>query len=106
MDLVEEVYNVTKGFPADEKFGLVSQIRRAGVSVPVNISEGSARNSPRDYIRFVRISFGSLSELETLLLIGARLGMVEKTRLVPVLENIKIISVQLSGLIRSLEKYI
>ena len=105
MDLVEQIYKITVGFPAEEKFGLVNQIRRASVSVPVNISEGAARNSPRDYIRFIRISFGSLSELETLLLIGARLGMIDIETLRPVLGHIKLISAQLSGLIRSIEKY-
>ncbi len=53
--LVKDLYNLTNEFPSDEKFGLISQIRRAGVSVPTNISEGSARNSPKEFIQSLYI---------------------------------------------------
>lgn len=64
MILVEDLYLITSCFPKSELFGLSSQIRRSAVSVPANISEGAARNKPKEFIRFIRISFGSLSELE------------------------------------------
>ena len=74
MDLVELVYQATADFPKAELFGLTSQIRRSAVSVPSNIAEGSARNSPRELLHFLGISCGSLAELETQLELAARLG--------------------------------
>lgn len=65
MILVENVYLITSNFPKSEIFGLSSQIRRSAVSIPANISEGAARNKPKEFIRFIRFSYGSLSELET-----------------------------------------
>jgi len=106
MDLVDKVYTITEDFPAKEQFGLTSQIRRAGVSVPVNISEGAARHSPRDYIRFIRISFGSLSEMETLCLISKRRGFINENDLNMLLEEMRIIGSQLSKLIKSLENHV
>ena len=68
--LVKQVYQVTKSFPAEEKFGLVSQMRRAAVSVSSNIAEDQARRTTADYVRFVSIAEGSLAELETQLIIA------------------------------------
>lgn len=68
-ELCNEVYIVTKNLPIAEQFGLVQQIRRCAVSIPSNIAEGFARKSTKDYIRFLRIAYGSLAELETQLLI-------------------------------------
>jgi four helix bundle protein len=70
-------YKVTTTFPAQEKFGLVSQINRAAISVPSNIAEGSSRNSDKDYNRFIEISLGSCFEAETQLLITKELGLGE-----------------------------
>ena len=67
--MVTEIYKLTKQFPKEEVYGITSQIRRAAVSIPSNIAEGAARNSPKEYKRFLHISLGSVSELETLLLI-------------------------------------
>lgn len=73
MDLVVTIYQVSSNFPSEEKYGLTSQMRRSAVSIPSNISEGAARNSTKEYIRFLYIALGSLSELETQLMIANRL---------------------------------
>jgi four helix bundle protein len=74
MSLVEAVYRDTENFPRDETFGLRAQVRRAAVSVPSNIAEGSGRNSPGELRQFVGIASGSLAELETQLELSVRLG--------------------------------
>src|SRR5262249_47927994 len=77
MALVESVYRDTALFPKEEIFGLVTQIRRCAISVPSNIAEGAARNSSREYVQFLGISCGSLSELETQLELAIRLGFMK-----------------------------
>ena len=74
MNLVVCIYNETKKFPSDERFGLSQQMRRAAVSIPSNIAEGSARKSTNELRQFLYISLGSLAELETQVLIGLKLG--------------------------------
>jgi four helix bundle protein len=106
MGLVKEVYKVTLGFPKHEIYGLTNQIRRAAVSVPANISEGSARMRPKEFHSFLRISFGSLSELETLLIIAMDLDYLKDEKYLVLHNQIKIISSQLSGLIHAIEKRI
>ena len=91
MDLVEMVYNLTKTFPKEEQYGLTSQMRRSAVSIPSNIAEGAARKGNKEYVQFLYIALGSLSELETQILIVDRLNycedkndtlkFVEKTRM-------------------------
>jgi four helix bundle protein len=66
-------FKITKTFPSEEKYGLVQQINRAGISIPSNIAEGSSRSSEKDYKRFIEISLGSCFELETQLLISQAL---------------------------------
>jgi four helix bundle protein len=78
MELTEAVYRITAGFPADEKFGLVTQMRRAVVSVPSNLAEGAARSSDKEFMQFISIARGSLSELDTQLDIAVQLGLLEK----------------------------
>jgi four helix bundle protein len=72
MELVQLVYEITQKFPGDEKFGLVSQLRRASVSVLSNIAEGCSRSSNKEYKRFVEIALVSILELETQLIIAAK----------------------------------
>ena len=73
MDLVENVYRITGAFPKEEMYGLAAQIRRSAISIPSNIAEGAARKGNAEFIQFLNISLGSLSELETQILIAKRL---------------------------------
>ena len=74
MDLVEDVYKLMKQLTENEKYGLISQIKRSSISIPSNIAEGAGRASTKEFIRFLDIATGSLSELETQLLLLERLG--------------------------------
>ncbi len=77
MDLVMIIYEITKDFPNNESFGLISQLRRSAVSIPSNIAEGCARGSDKQIYHFVNIALGSLAELETQLEISKRLGYIK-----------------------------
>lgn len=77
-DLVLLVYKYTKSFPEDERFNLISQIRRSAVSIPSNIAEGYGRKSRKEFAQFLRISFGSSAELETQIEIAYRLDLLSK----------------------------
>jgi four helix bundle protein len=101
MDLVEQIYSITKTFPDDERYGLISQMRRCAVSVPSNIAEGAARGSTQEFIRFLYISQGSLSELETQILIANRLNYLSDISVN--INSIQQISSQLGGLIKHLK---
>jgi four helix bundle protein len=91
-----EIYSVTSTFPNDEKFGITNQLRRASVSIPSNIAEGSSRNSNKDFSRFLEIAIGSAYEIETQLLIASDLGFIKSEKLVLIInqldEIIKMIS--------------
>ena len=99
MDLVVEVYSATNKFPQSELYGLTNQIRRSAVSIPSNIAEGAARNYDKEFIQFLYISMGSLSELETQLLIASRLNYLEPA-FVNKLEEIR---KMLAGLIKNVK---
>jgi four helix bundle protein len=77
IDLSMEIYRLTAHFPKEEKYGLISQIRRSAVSVPSNIAEGAGRNSDNEFIHFLGISNGSSYELQTQLIISKNLGLIE-----------------------------
>ncbi len=89
MLLAKEVYFLTKGFPKEEIYGITSQIRRASVSVPSNIAEGAARSSDKEFIQFLYISLGSLSELETQLLLSRDLEFMRNPDILPKIESTK-----------------
>lgn len=76
VQLAELIYQVTRAFPREETFGLVSQLRRASISVPSNIAEGWGRNSRKDYLRFLHIARGSLFEIATQVEIAHRVGLL------------------------------
>jgi len=78
MDLVTEIYRVTRGFPKDELYGLTSQLRRAAISVPSNLAEGHGRNSRKEFHHFLGQARGSLTELETQLEIARNLGYLKE----------------------------
>ena len=99
MDLAVSVYELTRSFPEDERFGLTSQLRRAAVSIPSNIAEDSARGSGKEFTHCLRIADGSAAEVETQLLVAARLGFCKKDALS---DRIVEIRKMLAGLIRSL----
>ena len=89
MNLVETIYSKTQAFPQVEMYGLTSQIRRSSVSVPSNIAEGAARQTSREFIQFLYIALGSLSETETLLMIAERLGYIKDENIMNDLEIIR-----------------
>jgi len=78
--LCTEIYAVTKFFPKDELYGLVSQIRRSAVSIPSNIAEGYRRGHKSEFIKFLRIAYGSAAELETQMIISINIGYLNKSQ--------------------------
>lgn len=97
-ELVLELYRLSASFPADERFGLVSQMRRAAVSVPSNIAEGTKRQSNPDFARFINIAEGSLAEVEYLLMLSRDLGYVASETATPLLTQVDEIARMLHSL--------
>ena len=88
IDLATEVYEITAGFPDEEKYGLISQIRRCAVSISSNIAEGAGRTSKREFAHFLSISNGSAYELQTQLIISNKLNFVELKKVNKILETL------------------
>jgi len=103
MALVAAIYDATEGFPGHEQFGLVSQLRRAAVSVPSNIAEGKAHYSNRDFVRFLRQARGSLAEIETQVLIAQDRQYLPAATAAKLTQQLDELGRILSGLINSLK---
>lgn len=101
IEMVTLVYEVTKQFPSEERFGLTSQIRRAAVSIPANIAEGAARQTDKEFNQFLSIAQGSSSELETELLIAKNLGYIQSDDYERVVHEINTIARMIVGLSRT-----
>jgi len=104
MQFAKEVYQTTSSFPSEEKFGLVSQMRRSAVSIPSNIAEGAARQGKKEFKNFLSIAQGSLSELDTQLDLSVRLGFLEEKRYENLSNEMIMVDKMLTSLIRSLSK--
>jgi four helix bundle protein len=103
--LTAEIYRLTRDFPADERFGLVSQMRRAAVSIVSNLAEGYRRAHKAEWRQFVRQAFGSAAELESQLIIASDVGMISQPALCRSCESLNEEVLRLlNGLIKSLEK--
>jgi four helix bundle protein len=104
MDLVFDVYRQTDSFPNREKYGLIDQIRRATISIPSNIAEGAARNTKKEFINYLHIAQGSLSELDTQVELAARLNYLDDKSRNALDEKMRRIDKLITGLIRHLSK--
>ena len=101
MDLVETVYKASESMPSDERFGLVRQMRRAGVSIPTNIAEGEGRRYSGAFLNHLSIAHGSLRELETHLMLALRLRQLSTNQVEPLLGQAAEVGRLINGLIRS-----
>jgi four helix bundle protein len=104
MELVKIVYEITRIFPRDEKFGLVSQMRRAAVSVPSNIAEGQSRHTTGEFVQFISHAEGSVAELNTQLLLSINLGFCTRENTKDATELARELRLMLNGLHRKLQE--
>jgi four helix bundle protein len=102
MDIVVDIYRVTRAFPAEERFGLAAQLRRAAVAIPSNIAEGHSRLGPGEFRRFVSIARGSVAEVETQLAVAVVLGYVNAEGIASLPSQLDRLSKMLFGLYRRL----
>ena len=105
MQLCSEIYKICEDLPSEEKYGLTSQMKRAAISVPSNLSEGAARNSDKEFLQFLSIAQGSLSELDTQLELCCNyLNLIDHDKASHIFKNLEKISKMISGLKKSLKK--
>ena len=102
MNLVEKIYQLSKIFPKNEQYGITSQLRRAAISIPLNIAEGQGRSSKKEFQQFLMIARGSIYETNTILLLCHRLNYLTKENYQKLRQQINQITRMLSGLINSL----
>lgn len=102
MDLTVRTYEITRRFPSEEKYGLVSQMRRAAASVPANIAEGQTRRSNKEFLQMIGIARGSLAELETFVTLSDRLELIQGETGDSLLEECAEIHRMVNGLMRAL----
>jgi four helix bundle protein len=101
--LVLEIYKITKLFPSDERFGIVSQIRRAAISIPSNIAEGYGRKYLKQYIQFLYVAYASGAELETQIMLSKDLNFLSESIFDIIIGEYYEVERMLMGLIRALE---
>lgn len=104
MSIAEAVYRVSQSFPPSELYGLTTQMRRASVSIAANIAEGHGRETSRAYIQFLRVSQGSLKELETHIFLAQRVGLVDAQQTEPILDRCDKLGRMLRALIRAVQE--
>jgi four helix bundle protein len=104
MVVAEYVYRLTASFPKEEIYGMTSQIRRAAASIAANIAEGYGRENSGSFIQFLRMSQGSLKELETHLILAVRVKIASSTEVDPVLQQCDELGRMLRSLIRSIQR--
>src|SRR3954462_14020447 len=97
VEIVCTIYRVTSSFPAEERFGLTNQLRRAAVSIPSNIAEGQGRGASRDFARYLRMANGSRQEVETQIVIAHRLGYLNQEQTATVLSDLEELGRIISG---------
>jgi four helix bundle protein len=104
IDLVESIYRLTREWPKEEAYALTNQIRRAAVSIPSNIAEGQGRNTTKEFVHFLGVANGSVRELETQILIAARLHYTDEAACAAIMKQATDTGNLLRGLIRSLRE--
>ena len=104
MDLAVSVYEMTREFPENERYGLTNQLRRAAVSIPSNVAEGQGRSTSRDFLHFLSVAYGSLQEVETQLILAQRLGFASEQKIDSILAQCGEVGRLTNGLRRSLKK--
>jgi four helix bundle protein len=104
IELVIEIYEITKNFPKDELYGLSAQIKRSAISYPSNIAEGAARQSKKEYIQFAYISLSSLSELETQLIIASKIGLIKNLEIIDKIEILRRKTLNFIKYLKSIKK--
>ncbi|OPZ27159.1 MAG: hypothetical protein BWZ00_01514 [Bacteroidetes bacterium ADurb.BinA174] len=104
VDFVTEIYQLTQMYPKEEIFGLIAQTRRAAVSAPLNISEGSAKSSNKDFARFLEMAIGSLFEVETALVIACKLNYINSDELLDKQTKVNELQRMINGFKDTLEK--
>jgi four helix bundle protein len=104
LQLTVTIYKLTRTFPAEEKFGIISQMRRAASSIPANIAEGQARNTTGEFRQSLGVARGSLAELETFVMLSAELGFLSPPDSENLLRSCEEISKMLTSLLKSLKR--
>jgi four helix bundle protein len=103
IDFVITLYSLTASFPKEERFGLISQLRRAAISIPANVAEGAGRQSPKEFVHFLSNAQGSASELATELLIAQRLGYLQRHEYVSASDELDQIGRMIVGLTKTVK---
>ncbi len=103
MDIAEKCYYLTKNYPKDEIYGITQQIRRSAVSIPANIAEGYGRRYTKEYVKFLNIAQGSVNELETHLILSARVGLCTDDDLKEIMSLLQEEARMIIALIKKLE---